>query len=228
MLSKKDVPEWLKNSRMYETKGYRDFPKEEIPICDLKLTCLNDFSKVMKAIRFWDLDSPYPREIWDYVFTERTNLLKQVLEKDDHIRQFITCQSVYLCYLAASEGEINLLKYTVELEGEDEGMYPMANECLLYAVQSRNLECVIYLHECGCQLSDYLIEEAVPFNEDCFFYLAKFLPLPENIVTLAVKYGKLKILKYLKEQEYFIDKDTMIIFARDRGHKDIVTYLKNI
>ncbi len=78
------VPTWIKNSEMYKNREDYDFPPEdETPLYDLKLRNMKDFKNILKTIKFWQIDSPYPREIWEFILSNRDKV-KHLLEKKKH------------------------------------------------------------------------------------------------------------------------------------------------
>ncbi len=72
------IPEWIQESEVYEKGTYKNFDGKYIPIHNLNISSLEDFQTVLDVINFWKIESPFPYEIWEYIFSSQ-NVVKNFL-----------------------------------------------------------------------------------------------------------------------------------------------------
>ena len=62
-----EIPFWLQNSTLYKSEEYKEYDGEDLLICNLSISSLSDFKNVFNAMKFWEVESPLPYEIWEFV-----------------------------------------------------------------------------------------------------------------------------------------------------------------
>ncbi len=192
IVEKKEIPEWVKNSKKYKNKSWKKYNKDRVPLFDLKngISTLDEFSLVLDCISFWRIYE-LPSEIWAFLFeTKKMVMRKFLLERDDKIAKYLfefqrkQAKSMTRYDLAMDEGEIGCFDYLYQNRDKysliPAGLY---NHKKRYA----NVELIKYLHE----------HNLVRTNEDVMRVF-----LENDVVNFARIFGgNLDSLIYLYENE---------------------------
>ncbi len=121
------VQKWVKNSKLYESKEYRNLLEDEIPMCKLKFENLEDFDKVLEVIEFWEVEGPYPYLLWKYLFEEDRNILENHLknidtETSEYLLKFLTAKN--RTQLSFNNYEVECFRYLRENNMLDQKVFP--------------------------------------------------------------------------------------------------------
>jgi hypothetical protein len=218
LLKGKNVPEWIKRCEMYKNRENYEFERgNEIYLQDLEIENIQDFKHALKTIKFWNIESPYPYEIWEFIF-EHKNEVKNVLEKKNdetnkYFLEFLNLSDVRkLLILAIKCEEINLIKYLEENDEFEQDEYKCDfEEDSNMALKFGTLEIVMYLYETGYIFEfDVIACESAAQNVKHGLEILKWLrsqnpPCPWNMHTCAYAAGNenngLEILKWLRSQD---------------------------
>ncbi len=168
------IPEWIQESEVYEKGIYKSFDGKYIPICELNISSLDDFQNVLDVINFWKIESPFPYEIWEYIFAS-PNEVKEFLSKDrsdktsQYFLDFITCENGnQLLDLIMVNNEINFM--TLICEDKIPSLSWNENICNSAAYYN-NLVCLKFCHENGCPWNKWTTHfAAVKGNFECLLY----------------------------------------------------------
>ncbi len=148
-LKGRNVPDWIKKSEKYKNRKNYEFDEDEnIPLYDLDIKDIDDFENVMDTIQFWEIKSPYPYELWRFMFLNKSSVRnfwekRKLVKKHEYFLQFIHEKIVIILFqLIIKNKEFNLLKFAVESE-----VFEKVEKYFNIAVERSDLETVIYLHE---------------------------------------------------------------------------------
>jgi len=116
--------------------------------------------------------------------------------ENEHLLNYMKAQKSFISY-AARIGDLDSLRY---LHEEIECEWNTRQACIM-AAQSGSLECLVYLHENGCEWSVYACEAAARTgNLECLRYLHENgCEWNSFACCQAALYGKLDCLKYMQD-----------------------------
>lgn len=163
---------------------------------------------------------------WDKkTFKPQHGLTLENCVKNNLVKTFKFFELEKLLFEAVEQGNIKIVKYTVE-QGVDVRVW---NDCALRKASLKgHLEIVKYLVEHGADLRGYDILWACT-NEhfEVFTYLAKCRDFSTFLYRASAE-GRLKLVKYLVEHgaDIHAENDRAFRVARKYRHRDVVEYLR--
>ncbi len=209
----KNVPAWIKKSEIWKNRKDYDFTGLKVYKADLKIRNLNDFKKVFKTIQFWQIASPYPSEIWNYIVFDNEggnkNEVKEFLAttKGDTAGYFFKLLNWSsknrdrLLELVAGHGETELLKLTIK------NGFKMTAFAASFAASNNELECLTILHENNCPWDENTCESAAT-NLDCLMYLHENgCPWGSGTIYSAAESGNFECLTYAVDNGCDVDEN---------------------
>jgi hypothetical protein len=120
----------------------------KIYLYEMKVENMKDFRHVLRTIKFWKIDSPYPYEIWKFILENKNKVHKYLKEKEDdeydeYFPMLTAGTKTEMLTHSIEYNEIDLAKYLIEKFKFDRGDLTI----LLKAVNFGTLEMVVFLHE---------------------------------------------------------------------------------
>ena len=114
--SLQNVPKWIKEgSEIWQDR--EDFDENQnLYLYDFPIRNMKDFKNILKSITFWKIKSPYPYQLWEFIFNEKYKneiqeyLTKNVNELNGYLSQFANANSDKICKYSAKNGEIECLR----------------------------------------------------------------------------------------------------------------------
>ena len=204
-ITKNDIPDYLKESELYDNIDSDD--PFDIPIELFKeeiiINTLNDLIIYIKIFDYWMIKK-IPNDFYDWVFINKEkidmNLLNNIFDKNYLIKQFECIKSDYICSSLAENGYLDCLKYA------HENGYKLDDDICYLAAKNGHLDCLKYAHDNNCLLN----------NKTCI---------------IAVENGHLDCLIYIYKNGCKLDKKVCANIAACEGHLDCLKYIhtaKNI
>ena len=204
------IPEWVKNSHLYKEGKFKE--EEKLPIWELKkIESFEEFKDVLYVIHFWQVQKPFPEEIWEFIITKDKEKIQKIFEKRKYwpyFRSFLVKRDSEndLCKKAVFEGEIFLLKYL------HKNNYSFNNlKIAVTAIIRDHFDCFKYVIapdgnlENGCKITENLIKEVL-MNKNLFYL--QFLH-DNNLLSKKDSFGYASAAGNLSH----------LIFLNDNGYK---------
>lgn len=229
-ISLKDLPDFLKNSQLYEHLMKDEIENESLSIPtnnykgDLTINSFKDFIILMETFKYWNI-SEVPYIIYEFVDDNKTlfyDKIDRLLTKFPSLK-FIREIEIIIKYQNVPDRAVqcqffDLLKYCNQKKVGGVKKYEFTNDTINIAAIRGNLTILKFLHDSGCSIDittrNYSIHGG---NIECLKYIenASNIALDTDACNIAALFGHLHILKYIIEEnnvEYNIEtvKNTII------------------
>jgi len=223
----KDIPDFLKKSRLYNNLDNDD--NEPISINkkyfkkELKIESINDFFDYIKIIDFWDIyDIQY--EIFDYAYENSVNIGNILINMRNEILKDLFDKFYILAFLkknllleAVKCGFLDILQY-----GIAKG-YSLNKKLCTFSAGCGHLHILKFLHENNCPWDEETCGSAVSYGRlHCLKYAHENgAPWNEDTCLNSILGGNLQCLQYAVENgcPMYKDKDTCFNIAKDYSLK---------
>lgn len=214
-----NIPEYIKNSKLYrslsENKKFSNDViingnKFKIPLHIIKnyeQMDFYDFKKLVETIYFWEIDKPYPKEFYIYMYNNNIYDLSKILPGKLNLPYYKNQFNLILKII--EEGNLNFISYMFSEEKFK------IEEIFVLVCSYSNLKTVKFFLEYYGNLFD------IHYNNDEFFKSACLygnLEIVEYFVSLSHNYPKYK----------FIFDDKLVARTCLNGNFEIATYLINL
>ncbi len=233
-LKGKKIPKWIQKSEIYQHMDDYDFDTiEKIPLYDLKIKTFKDFKNVLKTIRFWKIENPYPYEIWSYILNPKNeakvvNFLDENSENEfnEYFIPFFRVESERdLAGLCVENGELDCLKYIDK--HPDRFKDPWHPGLCMTAAADNYLDCLKFLYKIGCPWDEETTLAAASSGHlECLMYAHEHgCGWTKDVCLWSAMNGHLDCLQYAVENRCPINIEKSIAAAEDRK---IEAYLKSL
>ena len=218
-----DDNSWIKNSETYKTGLYKKYKPETIPMINLKNLKLQ---KLITFLNFWNLNEPYPNEIYLYIDTLSEEDSSEI--ENTHLRELIDSG---INFFSIKTNNLQLLIYLLE------NNFITNDDALRWASENGKIEIVKYLVDHGANVH-VLDDEALRWASanghlDVVEYLldhnANIHARNNKALAWASQNGKIDVVEYLVDHGANIhaNDDQALRWASANGHLDVVTFLKS-
>ena len=171
-IKKEDIPEFLKNSKLYQTFYTDDIIISQkynpLPLLDsldknkINLNSLEQFEKMLGIIRYWQIDF-IPYEIYNFVDMNRGLEYEEIFVEYwnftavQELKLLIKYDNIDLMNEIAKRGYIKLFEFKMskykQMNGDTQDILKnYCHEMCYNAAVNCNFEMLKYCHEKGCQL----------------------------------------------------------------------------